>query len=295
MTTFRELEAFVAVVDMGSFEKAARSLDTSQSAISRLISEFEEGFKYSLFNREHRSARLTIEGKEVLRQARALLRQRENLMERLASPELLESTMRLGVTELAAVTWLGSFVAELRIKYPRVRLDLKVDSSSRLCAQMRDGQLDVAIVSDSTNSANMVRIPIGSATFGWFCASALALPQSLKLSELERETLLIQGAPGGAGNQVESWLVDKGVKPANTIRSDSLAALTGICVAGLGIAGLPRAIVADAVDAGLLREIRISLGAPTMKYVLLIRIDSLTALHRGVVELVKRNCDFDEH
>mgnify|MGYP001078988456 CR=1 FL=1 len=37
MTTFRELEALVAVVEMGSFKGAARSLNTSQSAVSRLI------------------------------------------------------------------------------------------------------------------------------------------------------------------------------------------------------------------------------------------------------------------
>ncbi|MBV7481385.1 LysR family transcriptional regulator [Bordetella sp. BOR01] len=293
MTTFRELEAFVAVVDMGSFEKAARSLDTSQSAISRLIGEFEEGFKHPLFNRAHRSAYLTIEGHEVLRQARALLRQRSNLMERFANPELMASTLRLGVTELAAITWLGSFVADLKIRYPRLRLDLKVDSSPRLYAQMQDGQLDMAIVLDFTRSTNMARIPVGSATFGWFCASALALPQSLKLSEFERETLLIQGTPGGAGNQIESWLVDKGVKLANTIQSDSLAALTGICVAGLGIASLPRAIAADAVGAGLLREIRIPPGAPKMAYIFLVRADALSAFHRSVAELVRRNCDFD--
>jgi len=293
MTTFRELEAFVAVVDMGSFEKAARSLETSQSAISRLIGEFEEGFKNPLFNRAHRSAYLTIQGKEVLRQARALLRQRANLTERFANPELMASTLRLGVTELAAITWLGPFVAELKARHPRIRLDLKVDSSPSLHAQMRDGRLDVAVVMDSTSSTGMVRIPMGSATFGWFGAPALALPASLRLSEFERQTLLIQGGPGGAGNQVESWLVGKGVKLANTIRSDSLAALTGICVAGLGVASLPRAIAADAVGAGLLREIRISLGAPRMRYVLLSRIDSLTGFQRGVAEIAKRNCDFD--
>jgi len=278
---------------MGSFEKAARSLDTSQSAISRLIGEFEQGFKYPLFNRQHRSAYLTVQGKEVLRQARALLRQRANLAERFANPELMASTLRLGVTELAAITWLGSFVAELKVRHPQMRLDLKVDSSSSLHAQMRDGQLDAAVVMDSVSSTGMVRIPMGSAAFGWFCASTLALPASLKLSEFERQTLLIQGGSGGAGNQVESWLVGKGVKPANTIRSDSLAALTGICVAGLGVASLPRAIAADAVGTGLLREVRISLGAPRVKYVLLSRIDSLTGQQRDVAEIAKRNCDFD--
>lgn len=294
MTTFRELEAFVAVVDMGSFEKAARSLDTSQSSISRLIGEFEDGFKYPLFNRESRSARLTSKGKEVLRQARAVLHRRGHLVERFANPEFLALTLRLGVTELTALTWLGAFVAEMKVRYPRIRLDLTVDSSSRLYTRMLDGQIDMAIASDLACPKNMVCIPVGSATFGWYRASSLALPRSLTLSELERETLLIQSAPGEIETQIESWLVDKGVKLINTIRSDSLAALKGICIAGLGIASLPRAMAADRGNAGLLREIRTSLGAPKMNYAILIRIDSLTALHHDVIDLVKRHCAFDQ-
>ncbi|UYO93162.1 LysR family transcriptional regulator [Pollutimonas sp. M17] len=295
MTTFRELEAFVAVADMGSFEKAARSLDTSQSSISRLIGEFEDGFKYPLFNRESRSARLTSKGKEVLRQARALLHQRAGLMERFANPEFLALTLRLGVTELTALTWLGAFVAEMKAKYPRIQLDFTVDSSSRLYTGMQDGQLDMAIASDLACPKNMVCIPIGSAAFGWYRASSLALPGSLSLPELERQTLLIQSAPGEIETQIESWLVDKGVKLTNTIRSDSLAALKGICMAGFGIASLPRAMVADMGNAGPLSEIRTSLGAPTMNYAILVRIDSLTALHHDVIELVKRHCVFDQH
>lgn len=293
MTTFRELEAFVAVVDMGSVEKAARSLDTSQSAISRLINELEGQFKHPLFNRNHRSAQLTIEGQEVLRQARAILRQRVNLMERFASPEIVASTLRLGVTELAAVTWLGSFVVDLRARYPRIRLDLKVDSSIRLFEQMRDGHLDIAVVLESTRSANMARITVGSAAFGWFCAARRSMPKTLKLSQFEQETLLLQGTGGSSGSQIVNWLIDRGVRPANMIQSDSLAALSGICAAGLGIAGLPYAIASDAVASGLLQEVTVPLGAISMVYILLIRIDSITDFHRMVAELVKRNCNFD--
>ena len=44
VTTFKQLESFVSVVDLGSFEKAARSLETSQSNISRQIASFEASF-----------------------------------------------------------------------------------------------------------------------------------------------------------------------------------------------------------------------------------------------------------
>ena len=99
VTTFRQLEALVAVVDMGSFEGAARALSTSQSAASRLVKELEGEFRTALYNRERRSARLTVEGQEVLRLARTILRERGKLIERFASRELVSPLLRMGVTE----------------------------------------------------------------------------------------------------------------------------------------------------------------------------------------------------
>lgn len=293
MTTFRELEAFVAVADMGSYEKAARNLSTSQSGISRLINEFEQGFSEPLFNREHRSARLTVKGQEVLLQARAILRQRTDLMERFGSSDLVAPTLRLGVTELSAVTWLGPFVAQLKSRYPRLRLDLKVGSSVDLYAMMRNGQLDAAVVMDSVHTHNMARVPIGVARCGWFSAVGAPWPDTLKLADFEQQTVLLQGMGQGGGTQVENWLVERGVKLVNPIYSDSLAALAGICAAGLGIASLPRAVAAHGIRSGLLRELKIPIGAPDLQYMLLMRIDSMTEFHSSVADLARTTCDFN--
>lgn len=294
MTTFRELEAFVAVADMGSFEKAARNLGTSQSGISRLIHEFEQGFAEPLFNRDRRSARLTTKGQEVLSHARTILRQRMRLMERFEASNLFTPMLRLGVTELSAVTWLGSFIAKLKARYPGLRLDLKVGSSVGLHALLQDGLLDAAVVLESVRTHNMARVPIGVARCGWFCAVDAPLPGLLKLTEFERQTLLLQGRAQGGGTQTENWLVERGVKLANSIQSDSLAALAGICAAGLGIASLPRAVAAQSMESGLLREVKIPIGAPSLNYMLIMRGGSLTDFHTTVASLARKTCDFNK-
>jgi DNA-binding transcriptional LysR family regulator len=294
MTTFRELEAFVAVADMGSFEKAARNLGTSQSGISRLIHEFEQGYAQPLFNRERRAARLTLKGQEVLVHARAILLQRMNLMERFGGADLLAPTLRLGVTELSAVTWLGSFIATLKARYPGLRLDLKVGASVGLHALMQDGQLDAAVVMESVRSHNMVRVPVGVARCGWYCAVNAPLPGSLKLAEFERQTVLLQGRTHGGGTQTENWLVERGVKLGNSIQSDSLAALAGICAAGLGVASLPRAVASHGMASGLLRELKIPIGAPSLQYVLLMHSGAMTQFHSTVADLARQTCDFNK-
>lgn len=293
MTTFRELEALVAVADMGSFERAAQSLATSQSAVSRLIKEFEDGFQRPLFNRDQRATRMTMEGQEVLRLARSILRHRAGLLDRFARSDLVAPTLRLGVTELAATTWLPRFVTRLKSRYPRVHIELETDSSPALHGRLRDGRLDVAFVIDIVRSTDMARIPVGTAQSGWYCAPQLTLPVTLALGDLERQTLLIQGPKTGAGAVMLAWFAKHGVRPGNVIHSDSLAALSGIAAAGLGIANLPRAVTVEPVRQGALHEIRLPAELPASNYIALVRIDAISAFHRNVVQLAQESCDFD--
>lgn len=292
MTTFRELEAFVAVADLGSFEKAARSLATSQSNISRQIGSLEESFDKPLFDREQRAARLTMEGQEVLRLARAILRQRANLAERFGEPQLVSVTLRLGVTELVALTWLGRFLAELRRRYPRMRVEPEVAPSGVLQPRLRNGQLDIAIVLDAIRTTEMARLPIGAARFGWYCSCELPVASELSLSAFERETVLLQGDVPPGGSVMARWLLERGVQPANTVQIESLVALAGICAAGLGVAGLPLAIAQGLVTAGSLRKIDIPIGSPELEYIALVRIDAISDLHRTVAAIARERCDF---
>jgi DNA-binding transcriptional LysR family regulator len=292
MTTFRELEALVAVVDMGSFHQAARSLDTSQSAVSRLIQEFEAGFAQPLFDRSQRSARLTFEGQEVLRIARAILKQRDTLSERFADPALLTPSLRLGVTELSATTWLPTFVSRFRQRYPLVSVELQVDSSPELQTSVRDGKLDVAVVIDVLRNREMARFPVGAAQLGWYCAPGLALPETPSLRDLERQTLLIQGSSTGAGKRLAGWFLEKAVWPASVIRSDSLMALSGMAAAGLGIANLPKAVAQDAVTVGALKELTLPVSPPDLQFVAVVRVDSVTPFHRSAIGIAQECCDF---
>ncbi len=283
----------MGVVDLGSFKRAARALNTSQSAVSRLMQEFESGFAQPLFDRTQRSAKLTPEGQEVLRVARALLKQRAALTQRFADPGLISPTLRLGVTELAASTWLSVFVGLLRTRYPRVSVEVDVDSSLELQARVHDGKLDMAIVIDVVRSRDMVRVPIGAAQLGWYCAPDLPIAGEPTLADLERQTLLIQGASTGAGTRLASWFLESSVWPASVIQSDSLLALSGMAVSGLGVANLPKAVAQEAVSRGVLRELKLQVATPDLQYVALAKLESMSVFHRAAITIAQSCCDFN--
>lgn len=62
MNKFQEMQAFVAVVDSGSFVRAAESLNTSKAAVSRHLADLEQRLGIRLLNRTTRSLSMTDEG-----------------------------------------------------------------------------------------------------------------------------------------------------------------------------------------------------------------------------------------
>lgn len=73
MDKFQEMRAFVAVVDAGSFVRAADALDLSKTAVSRLVSELEARLGTRLLQRTTRKLSLTPEGEVFHERCRQLL------------------------------------------------------------------------------------------------------------------------------------------------------------------------------------------------------------------------------
>ena len=71
---FKQIEAFVMVADLGSFRQAAERLNTTQPNISTRISNLEEMIGAKVMQRDAGSVRLTAKGRELLEEARHIIR-----------------------------------------------------------------------------------------------------------------------------------------------------------------------------------------------------------------------------
>src|SRR5687768_12411406 len=81
MLDIRKLRYFVAVIEFGSFTKAALALHVAQPALSRQIQQLEEELGLSLLLREGRRVRPTDAGEALMLHARAIERDFERLRE----------------------------------------------------------------------------------------------------------------------------------------------------------------------------------------------------------------------
>jgi len=145
--TLRQLRYFQAVVEHGSFSRAAESVFVSQPALSLQIRELENSIGAPLFERESRGVLLTILGREVHEQSLRVLDEAlvlETMVQRLDSGPFRVAT---GIVSTLAPYLLSELLAHLQKPATKVELDILEGPSGELVSALLAGHLDVAIVS----------------------------------------------------------------------------------------------------------------------------------------------------
>jgi molybdenum-dependent DNA-binding transcriptional regulator ModE len=135
--TIKQLEALYWAGKLGSFQAAAAHLHTSQSAIAKRIAELREIFQVRLIDPAYRHAKLTDHGQRLLAAAEEVLHANERLMERMGYPFGFTGVLRLGVSELVAVTWLPRLIQEVKLQHPQAVIELEVGAGgpSWICSR----------------------------------------------------------------------------------------------------------------------------------------------------------------
>src|ERR1700712_81565 len=145
----RQLEYFVAVADELSFTRAAARCHVVQSALSYQIARLERENGVTLFDRTSRSVQLAAGGALLLPRARRILAELD-----IAAAEL---TALAGVqTGRLRLGWIGTTshaapvmeraLVEFHRRHPAVEITIADTGSAHMAAQIRAGELDLALV-----------------------------------------------------------------------------------------------------------------------------------------------------
>src|SRR3546814_17730001 len=120
MFSIKEIEAFYWTARLRTIQNAALKLSVTQSALSKRIQKLQEFTPEPLFIRQGSRLLLTNHGDAIFRHAQRVLTSLATLDDMKSASHKLRRTLRIGVTELTALTWFGSFVKELRSEERRV-------------------------------------------------------------------------------------------------------------------------------------------------------------------------------
>jgi DNA-binding transcriptional LysR family regulator len=142
----RELRAFIAVADEGSFSAAARKLHVSQSALSQTIRSLERQLGVRLLERHSAGVAVTDAGGLLLREARALLAQHDRVLAAVAGQAGVgPATLRVGVPLELPGSVLPRGLADMGAAFPQTRAEISHASSAAQLATLEAGDLDLAL------------------------------------------------------------------------------------------------------------------------------------------------------
>lgn len=293
MITLRQIEALHWIVQLRTFERAAAKLNTTQSAISKRIQELESAVGVRVFDRSQRAARLTKKGEHLFALAQEMLRLQDQVLELRNTEEMPARRLRLGVTELSALTWLPRLIGALRHTYPLVTIEPEVDMSRDLYDRLHEDKLDIIIIPDAFSDPQVTSLQLAKVQNVWMASPNLVKTRrALSLQELADYPILIQGTRSGSGVHVSRWLQSEGAALPRQFSCDSLIALLGLAVAGLGLTYLPKECFKPLVKEGKLKVVPTKPAMPEMAYVAMYRNDRPSAFTSLVARLARATCDF---
>lgn len=160
MLEFRELEAFVWIVKLGSFRMAAEHLYVTQPSISERIARLEDQLGEKVLRRDHRPVIPTLKGRELFRQAELMLEQRQSALAHFRSNQDYKGVFRLGVVETVAQSWLPILLTQLSSQYPFMTIELEVEGTPGLRQRLLNHELDLAFLMGPVDSDHIVNKPL---------------------------------------------------------------------------------------------------------------------------------------
>ena len=140
-----QLRTFIAIVETGSFTRAADAVHKTQSAVSMQMKRLEERLARPIFTRDGRASKLTDDGERLLDFARRIVKLNVEAVAAFSEAEL-SGRVRLGVPDDYADRYLPEIMARFSRAYPGAELTVICEPSVDLIERIDANDLDLAII-----------------------------------------------------------------------------------------------------------------------------------------------------
>jgi len=231
-----QLRSFLAIVDEGSFTRAAERVHKTQSAVSMHVRRLEEQLGCALFVKQGRGARLTAEGEQLVDYARRILREEAGALAAL-SRKGLRGTVRFGVPDDYAEAFLADILLRFNHRHPLVEIAVSCENSVELAALVRAGAIDLALVTDFEDLEGFELIR--EEPLRWVASTRFKAPAGEPLP-------LALGSPSCIWRRVaDEALEGKRGRVRSLFVSRNYSAIGAVVRAGLAATVLPEGLIVD--------------------------------------------------
>jgi len=252
----RQLRAFIAIAEAGTFTAGAERVHVTQAAVSMQIRQLENEVGAKLFIRAPRNVILTEAGEKMLERARHILREHDAALEEIAElAGAKRGRLRIGSASAGVSSdQLPRILKELRKHHPSAELSVTSGTSESLVQQLLAAELDIAFVSlpveargiqtDRLNDDQLVAIASPR--------HRLARQRTVSAYALAGEKLILGERGGNTRRLIDEFFTQAGVKPTVAMELSRLGAIKRMVEEDMGVGIVPLQSARDEVEKGRL-------------------------------------------
>jgi len=252
----RQLRAFVAIAESGTFTAGAARVHITQAAVSMQIRQLEIETGAKLFIRAPRNVILTEAGERLLERARHILLEHDAALEEIAElAGAKKGRLRIGSAS-AGVTaeFLPRILKDVRKHYPNADISVTSGTSDSLVQQILAAEIDIAFVSlpveargihtERLNEDQLVAIASPK--------HQLARQRTVSPYALAGEKLILGERGGNTRRLIDEFFAQAGVKPTVAMELSRQTAIKRMVEEDMGVGVVPLQSVREEVEKGRL-------------------------------------------
>ena len=252
----RQLRAFVAIAESGTFTAGALRVHVTQAAISMQIRQLENEIGAKVFVRAPRHVILTEAGEQLLRRARHILREHDAALDEIAELAGAErGRLRIGSASAMVLTdQLPSILAELRAQHPGAEIGVTSGTSEVLVDQILAGDIDIAFVSLPVDVRGIKTERLSEDQLVAIASPKhkLAKQRTISAYTLAGERLILGERGGNTRRLIDQFFAQAGVTLHVAMELSRQQAIRRMVEADMGVGIVPLQSVIEDVDSGKL-------------------------------------------
>lgn len=268
---FRQLEAYIKVVELCSFSKAARELHVSQPSVSTYINSLERELGIILLNRSTKTVSPTLAGERFLKKAKELIALRASTVE---SMKELSSDhngqIHIIASSVPAAYLLPRILADFHVLYPGVSFVVEQADTAQTIQAIASNKADIGFAGSIVNNDNCSFSELSDEELIFIGAAHSSRPDKIySLEELLYSNCFIAREKGsGTRIQYEHFFNEHNIdsKQMNIcVTMSDTQSIINAAANGLGISLVSKIAARDGLAAGQIVELRSNVSVPHRK------------------------------
>jgi LysR family nitrogen assimilation transcriptional regulator len=257
----RQLRYFVAVVEAGSFSRAAETLHIAQPALSQHVRAMEADFGVTLLTRHARGVLPTEAGTRLLERAREIEARFAVLADHVRGPRTPSGAVRFGMPGTINEQLGVPLIEAAQTLFPEVRIRISEAMSGYVLGWLRDGTVDLAMlynVADEKNLKLHHALTEEIQLFGRPGMTGAPTGDAVILAAALRLPLVLPGPGHGLRELIETGAAKIGRPVTPAIEIDSYRQIKQLAARGLAFGMLPTTAIRQELEDGLFCAWRIT-------------------------------------